>query len=417
MSDPRDDELERLLRFLYLVPVGLIRSASDGSIANINPMATNWLVQLHGGSVPGNIYDALAPAVLDLRNRIEAEPGDGRILSDQLFYLPVPPGEGERIISLDVHRIPHGELALVLNDVTERMEHRQAILRRDAQLRSIFDSVRQHMIVLLDQNGRVREYNASIARLTGYDESVLGEPLACFFARAADAEFLLAEARARGEAELEARMVNLEGNGWWGDSVLSRIATSSGATQAFTLVTRESSERHAEEQQLRDQASRDPLTDLLNRRTFADVFDTVRKRCRRRGEPYALLLFDIDLFKTVNDCYGHPAGDEVLKGVAQRFAAAIRERDTLARIGGEEMAILAPGADVSAARALAERCRHNIAQGPFHVDGVGAISVTTSGGIAVFSGDGEGSFEEMYERADRALYRAKDEGRNRVVVA
>ena len=155
----------------------------------------------------------------------------------------------------------------------------------------------------------------------------------------------------------------------------------------------------------------DPLTGLLNRRGFEGVMTTELERARRHGRPLALVVGDIDHFKSINDSLGHLAGDTALERVGGILAEAVRRLDTIARIGGEEFALVLPDADEQAAFVLAERLRRDV-QGAFGGD---LAPMTMSFGVAAYPKDAGGA-ERLLQAADRALYLAKELGRNRVVV-
>ncbi len=157
----------------------------------------------------------------------------------------------------------------------------------------------------------------------------------------------------------------------------------------------------------------DPLTGLNNRRFLENHLTTMLDNARVRRTPLTLMILDIDHFKQVNDSYGHHCGDEVLKTFADRLRGIIRGGDLLCRLGGEEFVIVMPGVDVAAATRIAERARLAIKEEPFVIDSTAqAIPVTVSIGVAERALDDDAS--ALYRRADRALYRAKAEGRNRV---
>jgi two-component system cell cycle response regulator len=159
----------------------------------------------------------------------------------------------------------------------------------------------------------------------------------------------------------------------------------------------------------------DGLTGLHNHRHFQNLLDQRLALARRYGKPLSLLLCDIDHFKTVNDTYGHPVGDTVLRGVAKLLSAQARAVDQLARYGGEEFAVILPETDTSAARALAERIRAAVAAAELRTT-LGPIKVTLSLGVATFP-DAADDKQALIDRADQALYAAKHAGRNRCVVA
>jgi diguanylate cyclase (GGDEF)-like protein len=162
-------------------------------------------------------------------------------------------------------------------------------------------------------------------------------------------------------------------------------------------------------------ATTDGLTGLTNHRTFQARLDEHLAQAQRYGKKASLLLCDIDHFKAVNDTYGHPAGDHVLRGVARTLAREARATDVVARYGGEEFAVVMPETDAQGALVIAERIRERIAALVFETE-QGPLRVTLSLGIATFPEDGEKK-SELVERADGCLYHAKRHGRNRSVSA
>ncbi len=162
---------------------------------------------------------------------------------------------------------------------------------------------------------------------------------------------------------------------------------------------------------LGERASTDPLTGLANRRVFDESLEEEVSRSHRHHRPFSLAVLDIDHFKQVNDRHGHQAGDHVLATIAAHLAAPGRPGETVARIGGEEFAILLPEADQDAGTAACERRRMTVASLQF--PGIGRVTI--SAGVATL-GESE-SASDLVEQADRALYRAKQTGRDRVMRA
>ncbi len=156
---------------------------------------------------------------------------------------------------------------------------------------------------------------------------------------------------------------------------------------------------------------RDHLTGLYNRRAFEDALKAALLAGDRRGGPVSLLVMDIDHFKSVNDTHGHPVGDAVLTGVASRLKACARGDELLARVGGEEFALLLPDADLASAVLAGERLRQAVAAEDFTLVG----RVTVSVGVAQATDFGDPT--AVFRAADEALYRSKREGRNRVSAA
>jgi len=162
--------------------------------------------------------------------------------------------------------------------------------------------------------------------------------------------------------------------------------------------------------------NRDPLTGVANRSHLTSVAAVEAARMKRNASPASLVLLDLDRFKAVNDSYGHPIGDAVLRQVAQVLAAEVRAVDTLARLGGEEFAILLPDTPLAEAAKFAERIRAAIEKHTFNVGGI-ELDLTASIGAASIDPHAPDPFAAAYRDADRMLYHAKENGRNRVCCA
>ncbi len=161
----------------------------------------------------------------------------------------------------------------------------------------------------------------------------------------------------------------------------------------------------------RSTSGQDALTGLLNRKSLSAHFAEVAKQAELTGRDVCLVVMDLDHFKLVNDEHGHAAGDAVLRDTAEVMRNNVRSFELVYRVGGEEFLVLMPGVDRQGGRIVADRLREALAQAR-----PGGLSVTASFGVAMASGNAV-EFEPLFEAADKALYRAKDEGRNRVVLA
>lgn len=166
--------------------------------------------------------------------------------------------------------------------------------------------------------------------------------------------------------------------------------------------------------QLRQASDTDFLTGLLNRRAFTEQAVGLIAQARRHGWPVALIVFDLDRFKGVNDQHGHPAGDAVLRAAADIARSQVRQGELLARHGGEEFVLLAVDCRADEARQLAERLRQTLAEATVELPGGDRLHVTASFGLAWAEARQIADLDSLYRDADRALYRAKSEGRNRV---
>ncbi len=165
---------------------------------------------------------------------------------------------------------------------------------------------------------------------------------------------------------------------------------------------------------LRELSHRDHLTGLMNRRAFDELAPALLAQAGRHRWPMALLLFDLDHFKRINDQHGHETGDQVLRHVAQLAQAQLRSGDLLARYGGEEFIALLPDCDDQAALALAERLRLAMQQQPLRLPDGGILHLSASFGLAVQPVGPQAALPELFGRADAALYAAKAQGRNQV---
>ena len=189
----------------------------------------------------------------------------------------------------------------------------------------------------------------------------------------------------------------------------ARVLGILGNQAAATLSLIHLKERHKE------RAEHDRLTGLFNRRAFDDHLARAIAREDRQGGRFAVLLADVDHFKNLNDTYGHPAGDAALAAVARLIGRTLRKGDLPARYGGEEFAVILPGTDETGAVKMAERVRHALERERLVFEGA-RIAVTASFGAAVWPRDGAEA-SSLLAAADRALYAAKQAGRNRVVAA
>lgn len=193
------------------------------------------------------------------------------------------------------------------------------------------------------------------------------------------------------------------------------IRASDGRVSKVVVVSRDITELKLLEAKLREMAATDVLTGLANRRHFLALLDQELSRIHRLdGHCASVLMLDSDHFKKVNDTFGHATGDNVLRHLAVLMQRELRNSDTVGRVGGEEFAVILPGAELPAAEVFAERLRKKVARTPMaHQDRV--IPLTVSIGVAGMRAS-DASADDALVRADRALFRAKECGRNMVAV-
>ncbi|WP_150300773.1 GGDEF domain-containing protein [Pseudomonas profundi] len=185
------------------------------------------------------------------------------------------------------------------------------------------------------------------------------------------------------------------------------------ANEANVELQAEIERRRVLEQELKRQATTDPLTGLFNRRQYEMLFDRECERSKRNGSRLSLCVADIDFFKRVNDEYGHDAGDQVLKHVADLLGNALRQSDIIGRFGGEEFILLLPDTGLADAEVVINRLRQKLEAAPLSIAGH-HIGVTATFGLTEVCKD-DHTIEDVIRRADKALYEGKTGGRNRVV--
>ena len=195
--------------------------------------------------------------------------------------------------------------------------------------------------------------------------------------------------------------------------VVANIGFSSLAMMVFSHIYERS--RVDNELRLIELAGTDSLTGLANRMRLADEFGRMRSQVERSDQALSLVVLDLDWFKRLNDRFGHEVGDRALKHTAKLLAARLRESDLACRIGGEEFALLLPGATLSQAAELADGLRGQLAQAPLLV-GEEEVLITFSAGVATLGEDGA-DLSALLRTADRRMYEAKHSGRDQVVAA
>jgi two-component system cell cycle response regulator len=219
----------------------------------------------------------------------------------------------------------------------------------------------------------------------------------------------------RGWSAFEAEYLCVTGEALWGDTILTTMLDTSGKASSFVAVVRDISARRRREVELTQQAMTDSLTGLLNRRGLAERIAPWRAAARN-GNPIRLsaLAVDIDFFKRLNDTHGHDGGDEVLRQVGAMLLRQFRSADLVARVGGEEFVIVLHDTSLAISVVLAERLRLLLETTPIIWQSA-SIALTVSIGAATIEGSDD--TEQLLRNADLALYRAKSQGRNRVMQA
>ncbi len=216
---------------------------------------------------------------------------------------------------------------------------------------------------------------------------------------------------ATGPSEVTFRILHKNGEIRWIWHQCQSVFSANGTWLGRRTTNRDITALKQAEKELQRLSTTDPLTGAYNRRMFMDLLTKEQQRADRYGDPFSLLMFDIDHFKAVNDQYGHDAGDRVLVEIVRLSMETIRQTDALARWGGEEFMVLLPKTDGAMARTMGERLRQGIAGHAF----TNSCHLTISVG---FTGlEQTDTIDSLLKRVDEAMYKAKKSGRNLVVEA
>lgn len=260
--------------------------------------------------------------------------------------------------------------------------------------------------------------NPAFTALTGYDaDEVIGQSTRLLQGPKTDPR-TVANVRAAMEAQRPIRVEQLhykhDGEEFWIDTNIVPLRDAHGRVSHFATIGRDLTATKQLQEELRLMANTDPLTGLLNRRRFLEQAETEFLRSQRHGHELAAVMLDIDHFKAINDTHGHFVGDQALIAMSCATDNLLRGTDILSRWGGEEFVILMPETPLTGAAILAERLRKLLAQ--LAVDtAAGTLRFTVSAGVAARSGLDAG-ITDILQRADTALYAAKQHGRNRIQV-
>ncbi|GEM_PF-1656314 len=296
-------------------------------------------------------------------------------------------------------------------EIAERERAEAALRESEARYRSVVDNVKE-IIFQTDTQGRWVFLNPAWTEVTGFEVSrSLGTPC-CDYIHPEDQEHCLAlfhslAERHRDERRQELRLLTRSGGVRWVEVVARQTLDPSGRALGISGTLADITERRAAEEALRHQALHDALTGLPNRLLLQDRLEQAILAARRNGTPLALLVLNLDRFKEVNEALGHQVGDMLLREVARRLQSALRASDTVARLSGDEFAVLLPGADPAGALESAERLGAALGE-PFAVYSQ-ALDVGASLGITLYPEHGEDA-ETLLRHAGVAMSVAKRAG-------
>ncbi len=434
--DGLQTEHEALLGFVYMCPVGVLRTAMNGDVQMINPHAAQMLLPLTRTPMLYNLFDALEDCAPELRDLVARFSDKSGSICQQHRIFVSQSGPGPRVVSCTLLKMDPERLMAVLQDVTQQVDQERLLRQNEAMFAALVAAVNDFTLFFLDSGGRVSSWNPSGQQQTGYPtDEIMGRDLRTLLVPGDDRVDALAEqvqaAMREGWSIRECWCVRRDGSRYWCQIMVAAIQETRDpipedgmeehpAGTGFAVVLRDVTERHVTGEELRRLLTTDHLTGATNRARFFDLAETEIARLKRDNRPLSAIMLDIDHFKQVNDRLGHAGGDLMLQRLVTLCRSQLRGRDVLARMGGEEFAILLPDTDLPEAVRIAERIRGVVASDIalpnvpcLEADGRATIAITVSLGCAMIGKSTEG-IDALLKAADTALYEAKRGGRDQV---
>jgi len=420
-------EHEALIQFMYLAPVGLVQADMQGVIAMINPISAQLLMPLAPQACLNNLFDALEGVAPELRHLCASFTAPSGMVCEGRHIVLHHGGRARiergtpEVLSISLLKLDAARLMAVISDVTEQVRRERQLKQADAWLNAILTNITDYAVVSLDRDGHVSAWNDTIGRVTRFGQDVVGQPYSVFFpeggttdARQVDR---LREALADGWNLEEGPRRRADGSQFWGSAMIAPLPDN-GALQegeidsAYCMILRDISDKHAAGAAAHSATFSDALTGVSNRRAFFDAASKELGRRRQSPRATSLVVFDTDHLKSINQRLGAAAGDQVLRQLAARLRATFRDVDVVARMGGNQFAVLLPSTDLAGALIVAERVRVQVAAQEPAPDG-SVLAFTVSAGVAEMDDDAN-ELTALMARAEQAMRRAKQQGRNQV---
>lgn len=358
------------------------------------------------------------------------------LYTEELFLSKMKPlieKKLERIVFETVHQCKNGDLydveirieltnidakeqyAVIANDITERKKSEKKLKKAEAELKLIVRATEQtsEMVRITDKDAVITYVNDAVVAQTGYTKiELVGKKSSIFKSGKHENTFYknLWSTVLEGKTYKDV-LINKRKNGtfYYDELTITPIFDQNNTITNFVVTSHDITERIELEKQLELLATVDTLTGIYNRYSFNKELDINIKKHERYGDIFALLMFDIDHFKKVNDTYGHDKGDYVLKELSSIVLNSIRETDVFGRWGGEEFLLILPKTSKDEAIKVAQKIKQRVENYSFNE----VSKVTISTGVSLYTKNEKKA--KLLKRVDDALYEAKESGRNRVV--
>ncbi|WP_354699128.1 EAL domain-containing protein [Paraconexibacter sp. AEG42_29] len=317
-------------------------------------------------------------------------------------------------------------VAGTIQDVTQQTAMEAALHHAEQRFRTAFEAAPIGVCLLssdalLSGGLRIASANEAMAALVGQPVAQLAGVSLLVLVHPEDQRLLTERVKeldreTSDKAEVECRLMHRDGHVVWVQISAAVVPPHEGEPRMIIVNAMDLSQRKAFEGQLQHLADHDALTGLYNRRRFTEELDRCIAEAARYGEPGAVLFLDLDGFKFVNDSLGHAVGDDLIARVGSMFAAAVRSTDVLARVGGDEFALILTRSDEADAVRVAEKLLSSIRREGVVVSHDRHAHVSVSIGITLFAADDDLTADELVVEADIAMYDAKDAGKDRYCV-
>lgn len=408
-------EHEALLSFMYMSPIGIIRSGLNGDVDMLNPVAVQLLMPVAGRMGIGNVFDSLTNVAPELRNLVSSFSAErGRVCEGHRIVI-APSADRPTVLSCNIVKANSSTLMMTLSDISRQVEAERRARQHESWLAGIYTSVNDFTFFTLDAAGRIDSWNGSVEQLTGFRaDEVTGQTLDLFYAPETADPYCCPEhislTREEGWHVQERWCESKQGRRYAAQILVAVLREDNGEIAGYSVVIRDVSERKISSDELTRLLTTDHLTGAVNRAHFYKLAEKELARARRLGKPLSFVMIDADHFKRINDTAGHQTGDLVLTKIVQGAKASLRSIDVMARLGGEEFCLMLPGTSREEALVIAERVRATIAEAEIDT-GTGQIRVTVSAGIASVT-EATSCVNDLLAVADKALYAAKTAGRN-----
>lgn len=408
---------ESLLDLFVLAPVGLVEIDGDGRVEVANLAARRLLAPFTASTALDNLFDALREFAPELASHARGFDPTRGIVVEGLELRAPHTGAG---VQLSLVKTGAARFVAIVNDATALAAARAAANHRGAHLRAIEGAVRDHALYTVSPEGAVHTWSESAERVYGWAEGeIMGKPASVLSddpaSAAANTAQTLAMVARQGWTEAEGNRRRHDGTVFWASTVVTPLRADDGGVTAYSVVTRDLSERKKREDAERDDGSSpsDFLTGVATRRAFFEIAGLEVARGRRYGQPLSLLLVEPDRFRETLDRHGEAFTQEWLRVIAGVCRQESRNTDIVGRMGGEDFAVLLPSTELSGGLVLAERIRERMQRHLFGGEHTG-VRCTVSIGVSELT-ETTHTVEELVGTSATAVDRARQAGRNLVV--